>query len=218
VKSAKKRLNVLITAGPTQEMIDPIRFISNRSTGVMGYEIAKAAKKRHHRVVLISGPVSIKPPYGVKFVPVVSADELKREVLTRIKKTDCLFMVAAVSDWRAKSFKKHKIRRSNKQLKVELKATPDILKLAAKRKTRQIFVGFSLETKDARKSSVKKLKNKRLDLIAVNKFTRTQNPFGNRRTRVSVIHRSGRREDLPLLSKRDVALALLDRVEELHKD
>ena len=218
MKAGKKRkcLNVLITAGPTQEMIDPVRFISNRSTGVMGYEIAKAALKKGHKVTLISGPVNIKPPKGVRFVEITSAEELKKATLFYLKEADCLFMAAAVSDWRAASFKSKKVKRTSRGLRIALKPTPDILAFAGKKKGNRILIGFSVETEGALVKARAKLKKKNLDMIVVNRLDKHHNPFGNRKIISAVIYKNGRAEELPLSGKKDIAIRLIDNVEKLR--
>lgn len=211
----KKRLHILVTAGPTRESIDPVRFISNRSTGVMGYEIAKAGKRRGHAVTLVSGPICLRPLRGVKFFPIETAGELKKAVLSRLKDSDCLFMVAAVSDWCPSGVRAGKIKRSGKRLKLTLEPTPDILKLAGKRKGKRILVGFSLETRPSINASRQKLKKKNLDLIVSNSFRGKKDPFGDKRIKNFVVYKTGEVEHLPILPKREIARLLLDRVEAL---
>jgi len=213
----KKRLKVLVTAGPTQEKIDPVRFISNRSTGVMGYEIAKIAARKRHKVTLISGPTSLSVPKGVKFIPITTAGELKKDTLSRLKNSDCLFMVAAVSDWRTSRVRKKKIKSGNKKLKLSLKPTQDILGLAGKRKGKKILVGFSLETKSTQEVSKEKLSKKNLDIIVSNNFRGKKDPFGDKKIKSLLIHKTGEVENLPFMTKKDIARLILDRVERIYR-
>ena len=210
---SKRSLRILVTAGPTREGIDPVRFVSNRSTGVMGYEIAAQGVKRKHTVTLISGPTGLKPPKGVKFIAIETADDLKKAVLSLIKKIDCLFMVAAVGDWRSSSIRKKKIKRKDKNLRLTLEPTEDILAQAGRRKGRKVFVGFSLETKPDISVSRKKLKKKNLDLIVQNSFSGADAPFGDKRIKSFIMYKTGEVERLPLLPKKRIAHLLLDIVE-----
>ena len=216
MRERRKKLTVVVTAGPTQEMIDPIRFISNRSTGVMGYQIAAVARARGHNVVLISGPTRHAPPAGVRFIPIVTVAELKKAVLSSVTHADCLFMVAAVSDWYLPRAPKHKIKRARRTLTLSLKSTPDILKAAGIRKSRCILVGFSLETTNPLAAAKKKLHDKHIDMIVANTLHGTKIPFGNTPLQSCIIDTSGRVEHLPLLSKRELAGVLVARVEKLY--
>lgn len=213
--SKRKRLKILVTAGPTQEMIDPVRFISNRSSGVMGYEIARAAKRRGHAVTLISGPTALRPPKGAKLLRIRTVSDLKRATLSRLRHSDCLFMVAAVSDWRIPKFCRTKIKRAKRTLRLLLEPTPDILALAGRKKGKTILVGFSLETKADLDASRGKIKKKNLDLIVANSFNGAKDPFGNKKVKSFIVHRSGEVERLPFLSKGKIASLLVDKVEKL---
>lgn len=212
-----KKLNILVTAGPTQEMIDPVRFISNRSTGVMGYRIARAAKKKGHNVTLISGPVNIAPPKGIKYISIKSVKELKKAVLSNIENCDCLFMVAAVSDWRPSKIRKDKIKRGGRILNLRLEPTPDILKSAAGKKGKRVFVGFSLETKPGIALARKKLKDKNLDMLVSNRLTGYSSPFGDARIKSVILYKNGKIEKLASLDKGRIAGLLLERAEKLFK-
>ena len=165
---AGKKIKVLISAGPTREYIDPVRFISNPSTGKMGYLIAEYAKKKGFDVILVSGPTYLKPPEGVKLIKVETAEEMQKEILKNFPKVDLLIMAAAVSDWRPFRKFKNKLKRKN-QWTLKLIPNPDILKSVAKiKKESQKVVGFALETEDIIKNAEKKLKEKKLDLIIGN--------------------------------------------------
>ncbi len=160
-------MKILITAGPTREYIDPVRFISNASSGKMGYELAKSAIKRKHNVILISGPTYLKPPAGVKFIRVTSTEEMYRKVMKHYPNVDAVIMSAAVTDYRPKKNYKTKLKKREK-LTIELTKTPDILAELGRRKKNQILIGFALEDKTPHKNAFEKFKKKNLDLIVLN--------------------------------------------------
>jgi phosphopantothenoylcysteine decarboxylase/phosphopantothenate--cysteine ligase len=165
---AGKKIKVLISAGPTREYIDPIRFISNPSTGKMGYLIADYAKKLGFDVILVSGPTYLNPPEGVKLIKVESAREMEKEILKYFPEVDILIMSAAVSDWRPYRKFNYKIKRKN-EWNLKLVPNPDILKKVGKiKKDNQKIVGFALETENVIKNARKKLNEKKLDLIIGN--------------------------------------------------
>ncbi|MGB9677522.1 MAG: phosphopantothenoylcysteine decarboxylase, partial [Candidatus Ratteibacteria bacterium] len=165
---AGKEIKVLISAGPTREYIDPVRFISNSSTGKMGYLIAEYAKKIGFDVILVSGPTYLRPPEGIKLIKVETAREMQKEILKNFPKADILIMSAAVSDWRPYRKFKNKIKRKKEWI-LKLVPNPDILKSVAKiKKENQKIVGFALETENIIKNAIKKLKEKKLDLIIGN--------------------------------------------------
>ncbi|MBN1787761.1 MAG: hypothetical protein JW806_05140 [Sedimentisphaerales bacterium] len=168
MKSNKKHF--LITAAGTREYIDPVRFISNASSGEMGYALAAAALKAGHKVTLISAPASLEPPKGVKLIETVSTDDMFKAVKNNFKKCDCLIMAAAVSDYKPAKKSKTKIKKTAKNLTIQLKPTVDILKWAGKNKKKDhVIVGFALEDKNLRKNAEKKLKDKNLDMIIANR-------------------------------------------------
>lgn len=208
-------IRILITAGPTIEPIDPIRFISNLSTGLLGYEVAKEAKKRHYKVTLITGPTHIAPPSKIKLLRIENARELQRELIKELKKNDVLIMASAVSDYRPASFSKKKIK-SNKMLTLKLAANPDILgSIPKKERKNKILIGFALETENLLKNAVKKAKAKGLDLIIANRISKKNVPFGMGPKTVYVIDRKGNKDKLEKASKSKIAGAILDRVNEL---
>ena len=215
VKPGSKRM--LVTAGPTRERIDPIRFISNLSTGVMGYEIARAAKKRGYGVTLISGPVNLEPPAGVKFVPVESARQMKRAVILNLSDSDCLFMASAVCDWRPAKTSAGKIKRTDAAGLLRLAKNPDILYEAGRKKGQMILVGFALESSDLFKNAKKKLRKKNLDLIAANKVNREFSPFGKNLTDILVVTKNKENRWLRRATKKAVANYLIDKVEDLWR-
>lgn len=162
-------MNFLITAGGTRQYIDPVRYITNASTGKMGYALAVAAKKAGHDVTLISAPVNIKSPVGVKVIAVKTTDEMFVAVKENIAGCDCLIMAAAVSDYKPAIVSKTKLKKSSEKLILELKPTRDILKWAGKNKQHQFIVGFALEDTDIFENAIAKFKSKKLDMIVANK-------------------------------------------------
>lgn len=205
-KRLKKRL--LVTAGPTREMLDPVRFLSNVSTGTMGYAIAREAKRMGYQVTLVSGPVALTPPSGVRFVPVVTADEMKRAVFSAWPRTDILIMTAAVCDYTPVHFSRQKIKRI-KQKTIRFKRTPDILKQVSQKKGKRIMVGFALETESLLKNAKRKLKGKNLDFIVANWYGKGNNPFGPRRASMILMDRSGGLKYYRRLGKAGTARKLL---------
>jgi phosphopantothenoylcysteine decarboxylase/phosphopantothenate--cysteine ligase len=209
--------SILVTAGRTEEPLDPVRYISNRSSGRMGYAIAEAARKRGARVALISGPSNLTPSGEVNFIPVKTAQEMFSAIRSQFGRTDVLIMTAAVSDFVPSVVSKDKIKRTDEELLLKLKPSVDILKELGKRKKKQILVGFSLETKDEIENSKRKLREKNLDLIVVNNPNVPGAGFEVDTTQVSIIDKRGKVEKLPLLSKKEVAEKVLDKVGGLLK-
>ena len=161
-------MNILITAGGTREYIDPVRYISNASTGKMGYALARAALKAGHNVTLITCPTALRKPNDAKIIDVVTAADMFKAVKENFDKCDCLIMAAAVSDYTIAKPSKTKIKKQNAAMTIDLKPTRDILKWASKNKTSQLIVGFALEDKNLRQNAEKKLKTKKLDMIIAN--------------------------------------------------
>ncbi|MGB2768932.1 MAG: bifunctional phosphopantothenoylcysteine decarboxylase/phosphopantothenate--cysteine ligase CoaBC [Candidatus Zixiibacteriota bacterium] len=209
--------SILVTAGRTQEPLDPVRYLSNRSSGKMGYAIAEAAQRRGARVTLISGPSDLPVPGELNFVQVEKAKEMHSAVSSRFGKADVLIMAAAVSDFVPSIVSPEKTKKKEEEIYLKLKPGVDILKEMGKRKKKQILVGFSLETKDEIKNSKRKLTEKNLDLIVVNNPTVPGAGFEVDTNQVIFIDKKGKVEKLPLLSKREVAERVLDRVSVLLK-
>ena len=201
--------HVVVTAGGTQEPIDPVRYISNRSSGKMGYALAEAARDRGAKVTLITAPTSLPEPVGVDVVRVNTAREMHQAVENMVCKADALIMAAAVADYRPKSPAKEKIKKGKAGLTLRLEATPDILSSV---KGNFVKVGFAAESSNLVQNASKKLKQKGLDLIVANDISATDSGFGVDTNRVTIIDRKGRVEDLPLLPKREVADRVLDKV------
>ena len=203
-----KPLRFLITAGPTREFFDPIRYISNRSSGKMGYAIAAACRKISPHVTLVTGPVTLPEPAGVKCVPVTTAAEMAREVFRRYAKTDVVIMAAAVCDYRPRRVASKKLKKTRQRLVLELEPTTDILLELGKRKRRQILIGFAAETDELERHALDKLRRKRLDLIVANDAS----AFDADTNCVTLFFADGRVERLPEMSKWKVARQLLQRI------
>jgi len=204
--------HILVTAGGTQEPIDPVRYISNRSSGKMGYALAEAARDRGAKVTLITAPTSFPEPVGVDVVKVGTAQEMRQAVENVTPKADALVMAAAVADYRPTKTAKDKIKKGEAGLTLELECTPDILGSV---KGNFIKVGFAAESSNLVENAKQKLKEKRLDLIVANDITASDSGFGTDSNRVTIIDREGKIDSLPLLAKREVADKVLDRVAEL---
>jgi len=198
-------MRMLVTAGPTREHIDPVRFISNRSTGKMGFAIAQYAAARGHAVTLIAGPVALATPPGVQRVDVVSACDMLAAVEKYLSTCDALVMCAAVADWRPRQVSAGKLKKRNMSPVLELEANPDILKTIRDRKNGRIFVGFAAETGDPRPEGRRKLAEKGLDLLVANDVAQPDAGFAVDTNRVTLLTADGEENALPLLSKLEVA-------------
>ena len=207
-----KKKHLIITAGPTYEPIDPVRGITNRSTGLLGYEIAKQALERHYKVTLITGPVQIAPPQGVKLIRVLEAREMKMAVMNHVRGADAIIMSAAVSDFRVLSSSKHKIKKQ-KKLVLKLVENPDILKAIKKAKLRKI--GFALESKNLISNARKKLNEKKLDVIVANKIDRKNMPFGFGRKNYCFITKTNSVQKFYKKTKKEIAGAILDTLKNI---
>lgn len=208
---------VLVTAGPTIEDIDPVRFVSNRSTGRMGYRLAEAARDRGARVVLVSGPTSLRPPAGLEFVATRSADDMAKAVGLHAASATVVVMAAAVSDYRPAALSATKIKKKEGPGTLDLARTPDILRGLGESKSGRTLVGFAAETDDVVENARKKLAEKRLDLVVANDVRRTDAGFASDQNAAVLIDADGGQEELPLMSKRDLAERILDRVVALRR-
>lgn len=208
-------MRILITAGPTREFIDPVRFISNSSTGFFGYELAKTAAKRGHRVTLISGPVSLTPPGGIKFIPVLTALEMKAAVDKFFPSSDCLIMSAAVADYRPAKPVGKKIKKAKKNPTIRLKKNPDILFEAGKKKGNRILVGFAVETDDPISNAKSKLKKKSLDFIVAASLRGKDDPFGDKKARFVIIDRHEKVQKTTC-SKQKLSQIIIDKAEKIR--
>jgi phosphopantothenoylcysteine decarboxylase/phosphopantothenate--cysteine ligase len=212
-----KKKRILVTAGPTYEAIDPVRFVGNRSSGKMGFALANAAAQRGAEVTLIAGPTHLETPRNVTRIDVESAQEMLTAVLAHTKKTDAVIMAAAVADYRPANPAKHKLKKhsSSKALELQLEATTDILATLGKKKRQMTLVGFALETKDELAGAKDKLRKKNLDLIVLNSYGKQNRVFGSNLNTVAMIDKSGKVEQLPILPKFDVANKILNKIKTL---
>jgi phosphopantothenoylcysteine decarboxylase / phosphopantothenate---cysteine ligase len=207
---------IVVTAGGTQEAIDPVRFVGNRSSGKMGYALAEAARDRGARVCLVTAPTSLARPVGMEVVQVESASQMKDAVSQATSGADVLIMAAAVADYQPKTRADQKIKKeaTGEGMTLELVKTPDIL---AEARGDFLKVGFAAETQDVVENARKKLQNKKVDLFVANDVTAPDSGFSVDTNRVTIISRDGKAESLPLMSKREVADQLLDRIVGLLK-
>ena len=209
---------ILITGGPTQEPIDPVRFITNRSSGKMGVALAKVARRRGAEVILITGPSSLPPPRrDIQWVPVRSAEEMREAVFAHLEGSSVVIKSAAVSDYRPKAASEKKIKKEGSEYILALERTKDILEELGKKKGKRILVGFAAETEDLMANAKKKLLEKNLDLIVANDVSRPGAGFGVDTNQVKVLYPSGQVKDLPLMTKEEVAQFILDDVAKLLK-
>jgi len=204
--------HIVVTAGGTQEFIDPVRIITNRSSGKMGYALADAARDRGAKVTLITGPTLLTRPAGVEVIDVCTAEEMLQAVKQAVSRADALIMAAAVADYRPKSTAKEKIKKKDAGLTLELERTPDIL---SEIKGNFVRVGFAAESENLVGNATQKLQQKKLDLIVANDVTAKSSGFGTDSNRVTIIGKDGKAESLPLLPKRQVADKVLDKVAKL---
>jgi len=206
-------LRILVTAGPTREPLDPVRFITNRSSGKMGYAIARQARSRGAEVTLISGPTHLEPPFGVTLLNCQRTGEMGELVLDHLSQCDVLIMTAAVGDFAPESVQKEKIKKSGDEpLTFKLHPTQDILKAVAEKKSNQLIVGFAAESENIVQSATEKLQRKQLDMIVANDISAPGIGFQSDNNQVVLIDRHSRAESLPLLTKIEIADILLDRI------
>lgn len=203
---------VLITAGPTISPIDPVRFITNRSTGKMGYAIAEEARNRGAEVTLISGPTNIKPPYGVKIIKISTNEEMKNKVLKYFDETDIVIKSAAVADYKTLTYSEQKIKKGEGNLNLEFTRDSDILSILGEKKTSQILVGFAAESNNLEENATRKLIKKNLDLIVGNDITAKETGFGSDDNKVIFISKTGEKTVLDKMSKLEVAKKLFDEI------
>lgn len=210
-----KGKRVLVTAGPTREHIDPVRYISNPSSGRMGYAVARAAEHRGADVLLVSGPASLKVPVNVEIIRTGSAKEMAAAVFDHMKKADIIIKTAAVSDYRPSVTAKQKMKKGEVETTLLLQKTEDILLELGKNRENKILVGFAAETENLEKNAKEKLERKNLDIIAGNLLDGKSSGFGTDTNKVILFFRNGDKEILPLMDKESVAHILLDRILEL---
>jgi phosphopantothenoylcysteine decarboxylase/phosphopantothenate--cysteine ligase len=207
---------VLVTAGPTEEPVDPVRFLSNRSSGKMGYAVAEAAAARGARVVLVSGPVHLSPPAGVSLVQVRTAEEMRAAVLEHLSQATIIVKAAAVADYRVKHPAAGKIKKSEERLTLDLEPTPDILAELGALKGERLLVGFAAETGDPLPEARRKLASKHCDMMVGNRVDREGAGFGSDDNEVVLALRTGEAVALPRAPKRDVADRIFDHLLKLR--
>ncbi len=212
-------IRILVTAGPTREPIDPVRFISNRSSGKMGYAIAKMAKRRGADVVLVSGPTNLKPPSGnnIEVCWVETAEQMREVVLQKWQDCDVVIKAAAVADYSPETQSSSKIKKKEFDLVLKLRRNPDILEELGRKKEDKIIVGFAAETEELIKNAQEKLRKKNLDMIVANDVSKRDSGFEVDTNRAILIKKDGTMEKTGLLKKEELANLILDRVKEIYE-
>ncbi|OIK13993.1 bifunctional 4'-phosphopantothenoylcysteine decarboxylase/phosphopantothenoylcysteine synthetase [Bacillus sp. MUM 116] len=213
-----KGKTVVITAGPTREKIDPVRFISNHSTGKMGFALAEQARKNGANVILISGPVSLPNPAGINVIRVESAEEMYKAALKFFEDADVVIKTAAVADYRPKIVHDEKVKKQPGNAVIELERTKDILAELGKRKIKQVLIGFAAETNNVEEYARKKLHAKNADLIVANNVKAEGAGFGTETNIVTMFKRDGTVKELPMMTKHDVAEKIIEEISSLLKD
>ena len=209
---------MLVTAGPTREAIDPVRFISNHSTGKMGYAIAENARMRGADVILVSGPVALEAPYDVELVKVSSARDMHDAVIFKLDKVDWIVKSAAVGDYRPETTSDEKIKKKDNDMSISLVKNPDILaEIGSKKQNHQLVCGFSMETQDLLNNSRAKLEKKNCDMLVANNLKTEGAGFAHDTNVATLLYRDGTHEPLSLMQKGDLANIVLDRLLELSK-
>lgn len=202
--------NVLVTAGPTIAPIDPVRFITNRSSGKMGYAIAKEARNRGANVTLVSGPTNLEIPKNIKFVQISTNEEMRQEVMKRFNDADIVIKSAAVADYKPKNYSEHKIKKGNEDLEISFTRDNDILMELGNNKQKQILVGFAAESQNLKDNAIIKLNKKNLDYIVANDISATDTGFGSEDNKVIILSKTGIEVSLDKMSKEKVASNLFD--------
>ena len=203
---------VLITAGPTQEPLDPVRFMSNRSSGKMGYALADAAVARGARVILVSGPVSLSPPYGVETIRVTTALEMRDVVMERLAESTIIIKSAAVADYHVASVPSQKVKKTAAKVSIDLDPTPDILAECGQKKGDRILIGFAAETQNMVDEAKRKMRSKNCDMVVGNLVSQRGIGFGSDQNEVTLVLRTGEVERVAQAPKREIADRILDQV------
>ena len=203
---------VLVSAGPTIAPIDPVRYITNRSTGKMGYAIAKEARDRGAEVILVSGPTNLEPPKNVKIINIKTNEEMKKEILQNFKWADIVIKSAAVADYKPKEYSKEKIKKGEGDLNICLTRDNDILKFLGEIKTHQVLVGFAAESDNVLENAERKLKNKNLDFIVANDITSSDTGFGSEDNKVVILSKNNEKLELEKMGKKKVASNIFDMI------
>jgi phosphopantothenoylcysteine decarboxylase/phosphopantothenate--cysteine ligase len=206
-----KGRRVMISAGPTVEALDPVRYITNRSSGKMGFALAQMAARRGADVTLITGPSILADPYGVRVIRIRSAEEMRQAALSHLIGQDAVIMAAAVADYRPKTAATQKIKKGEDTLTLEMERTADILTEIGKKRP-PVLVGFAVETNDGLRYARDKLVRKNLDMVVYNDITQEGAGFDVDTNIVTLLHRDGREQEIPIQSKKDVADRILDEV------
>jgi len=222
-KKISQNLNILVVAGATREPIDPVRFITNHSTGTMGYAVANRARDAGHKVTLITGPTHLKPPREMRIITVITAQEMFKAVRDCYKRMDCVVMAAAVSDFRPEKYQANKIKRASNTRVLRLKKNPDILSWLGKHKGSRLLIGFCMETSDLIDNARKKMRLKKTDLIVANRIDAgptkkqagKQSSFGSGTTTVFILGPGQQSAGLRNVSKQKVSRILLEKIEHL---
>jgi len=204
---------VIITAGPTQEPIDPVRHISNRASGKTGFALAEAARRRGARVILVTGPTHLEAPPGVQCIRIQTALEMRQAVLEHYTEADIVIKTAAVADFRPKFVAQDKVKKDVADLSIPLERNPDILAELGQHKGHRVLVGFAAETQDLLTNAAQKVRNKRLDFIVANDISDPSIGFASDANRVHILDAAGQIEELPTMAKAHIADYILDRVQ-----
>jgi len=217
IKKSKslKGKTILITAGPTHEPLDPVRFISNRSSGKMGYELAEEALSRGAEVILISGPTQLMPPSKAELKQVKTAGDMAKEVQKSFPRADVVIMAAAVSDFRFAEISSQKIKKGELAKRVELIQTPDILRNLGQKKKGKVLVGFAAETQNVVDNALRKMKEKKLDLVVANDVSQKEIGFESDFNQVSIVNPKGKVFQTERMSKREISQIIFDKIEEI---
>jgi phosphopantothenoylcysteine synthetase/decarboxylase len=205
-------VRVLVTAGRTEESWDPVRVLTNRASGRMGFALAEEARERGADVTLIHGPTDVMPPTGVKIVRIKTASDMARAVKQEFPHSDMVLMAAAVSDYTFEHTAENKIKKDNKNSAINLVRTEDILKTISAQKGKRVIVGFALETENDLENALKKLREKHLDIVVANNPLERGAGFAHDTNQVFIIHRGGEVKDIPLQSKREIAREIVNEV------
>jgi phosphopantothenoylcysteine decarboxylase/phosphopantothenate--cysteine ligase len=208
---------VLVTAGPTQEPLDPVRFISNRSSGKMGYALAAAAAERGAEVILVSGPVSLPAPRGVTLIPVQTANEMRAKVFEHLTRATVVIKAAAVADFHLANVPRQKVKKTAARMSLELDPTPDILAELGRNKQDRLLIGFAAETENLEREARRKLETKNCDMVVANLVGGAEVGFESDQNEVSLAMRTGEFLRLPRASKRELADQILDQALDLRR-
>ncbi|MBD8068352.1 bifunctional phosphopantothenoylcysteine decarboxylase/phosphopantothenate--cysteine ligase CoaBC [Bacillus sp. PS06] len=210
-----KGKKVLVTAGPTREKIDPVRFVTNHSTGKMGYAIAEEAASEGAEVILISGPTNLPTPNNVHIIHIETAEEMYNQVIAHYEESDVVIKTAAVADYRPKMIHSNKVKKQQGDLQIDMERTIDILKTLGEQKKNQVLIGFAAETENVEEYARKKLLTKNLDMIIANNITEAGAGFAGETNIVTIYKKNGTSMKLPLLSKKEVAKVIIDEAAKL---